>query len=689
MLMMVDSKTTATLDDTQKARIAYRLARSRRGSGVNAELAPAEVAGIVDPADGTLNKDVLLGEFLEVTLPVWPGLVTDAGDSDTFFIEWAIGAAPDDDTFAVVFSDTVTAPVDPATFPKKIEIALSSFLPGFDKPADGPYSLRYRIKQPNDQETVSLPINLIVDTTPPGGHSEPGQMSLNTDELTQAFLDNNPGGLVGTLPDYGDWKPGDKVAFYWVGTPLPDNPADLPAPVGFIDVISPTNNTVTFPVSAIGASRDEPYYVAYFLMDKATNRSPLSNYKRIDVALGQLADKLKDPVVPLAVPPEMLINLPDARIGVEVLIESFDNWKPTDRIEVTWGTEPLRSEEVGSFPAFPFSIRVPDPVLRAQYDSATGGDQATNVSYRILRGVVPSEVKSISVDVNFSTIGPDPITDPEWPDPVNDALLPVEVRGMTSNVLNVLTPADNGQPARVSFKLYEKLQPGEFIDFYWGTSHVPEAMYIVSDTDTAGSERGIEIPWSYIESEGNRIDLPVHYRIHAPDSENTQHSPDTLVNVSAIVITPDAPVFEGTSSSGWLNCNSLFADGIGNPGPGEPAVRVLVPDLSEYLSDGDTVTLHWYASEGATGDTPITGTEKNEPVLLGASHPVTGFTWLVTPYDVHILPTYDPSGHGTNGSARIKYSFIMGGETITSLETTARVGMYDATGSCPVVFKTN
>ncbi|WP_246765955.1 hypothetical protein, partial [Pseudomonas syringae] len=60
----------------------------------------------------------------------------------------------------------------------------------------------------------------------------------------------------------------------------------------------------------------------------------------------------------------------------------------------------------------------------------------------------------------------------------------------------------------------------------------------------------VEIPWSYIDHEGNRDDLPVHYRIHAADSENTQHSPDTLVQVNAIVIIPEAPVFEGASPNG-------------------------------------------------------------------------------------------------------------------------------------------
>ncbi|KPX18837.1 Uncharacterized protein ALO71_00495 [Pseudomonas amygdali pv. dendropanacis] len=544
MLIMVDSKTTLTPEQSKTARIAYRLARSQRGMDLKADLAVAQVANIVDLTDGTLNKDVLLGTSLDVTLAQWAQLVTDDGESDTFFIDWAVGEVPADDGFLEVFTDKVTAPVAVGTFPKLINIPLATLSPGFPKPADGVYSLRYRIRQPNDQETISPLLKLIVDTTPPGGQSEPGSMVLATAQLTQEFLDNNPGGLVGTLPDYGDWQAGDKVAFYWVSGVLPVDPVGLPSPIEFVSVDNATNNTVTFPVSAIKGSKDEAYYVAYFLFDKATNRSRLSAYTRIDVALGLLPDNLKDPLVPLALPPENLINLPDARMGVEVLIESFDNWKPTDRIEVTWGTAVLRPEEMGDVPQFPFSVRVPDPVLRDQYVQATGGDQPTTVSYRVLRGVVPSEVKSISVNVNFSTIGPDPVPvpDPDWPDPINDQLLPAEVYGEVSNELNVLKPSDDKKDASVRFKLYDPLLPDEVVDFYWGASHVPEVQYTVAVTDAAGDEREVKIPWSYIESEGNRPDFPVHYSIRAADSENTQQSPHTRVDVNAVVIIPDAPV---------------------------------------------------------------------------------------------------------------------------------------------------
>ncbi|RMQ38188.1 hypothetical protein ALP86_01681 [Pseudomonas amygdali pv. mori] len=685
MLIMVDSKTTLTPEQSKAARIAYRLARSLRGMDLKAVLAVAQVANIVDPTDGTLNKDVLLGTSLDVTLAQWAQLVTDDGQSDTFFIDWAVGEVPADDGFLEVFTDTVTAPVAVGTFPKLINIPLTALTSGFPKPADGVYSLRYRIRQPNDQETISPLLKLIVDTTPPGGQSEPGSMALATVQLTQEFLDNNLDGLVGTLPDYGDWQAGDKVAFYWVSGVLPVDPVELPSPIGFVGVDNAMNNTVTFPVSAIEGSKDEAYYVAYFLFDKATNRSRLSAYTRIDVALGLLPDNLKDPLVPLAFPPDNLINLPDARMGVEVLIESFDNWKPTDRIEVTWGTAVLWPEYMGEVPQFPFSVRVPDTVLRDQYAQVTGGDQPTTVSYQVLRGVVPSAVKSISVNVNFSTIGPDPVPDPDWPDPVNDQLLPVEVYGEVSNELNVLTPEDDKTNASVIFKLYDPLLPGEVVDFYWGASHVPEVQYTVVDTDKAGDEREVEIPWRYIEFEGNRPDLPVHYSIRAADSENTQQSPDTPVNVSAVVITPDAPEFQGTSPGGWLNCTSLYKDPA-NPSSGEPGVRVVVPDLSNYLAAGDTVTLYWNAfPSDPQDDTPISGVEKTEHIVLGDDYPVTGFTWLVTPYETHLLPTYDLAGHGINARGKIKYSFSLKGSTITSLETTAEVGMYDANGACPIV----
>lgn len=498
-------------------------------------------------------------------LEKWDELVDVDGDSDTFYVDFAAGTSPAPDDYELAHEGLVTAPVSSGTFPMTINVPLANLVPGLQKPGDGPYRLRYRVMQPNGQETLSTPFPLIVDTTPPWQHIEPGPMILPAVQLTQDFIDNNPGGLIGTLPDYGDWQLGDKVAFYWVTSPLPDDPANLPAPVGFMDVGAATDNKVTYPVSAIKGSEDKDYYTLYILMDKATNRSPLSAYTRVDVALGVLPANLQNPVVPLATPPDTLINLADARVGVEVHIPRFDNWKPTDRIEVTWGTAVLRSVEMGEVPVFPFPIAVPRLTLRDQYDFTVPDGQPTNVSYRVMRGVLPSAVMAISVDVDFSYIGPDPVPDPDpdWPDPVNDQLVPAEVYGRTSQTLNKLDTSDDGAPADLKIKLYTPLNAGEIIDFYWGTMEVSEARYEVQSGDTAGDEIITEIPWSYIQSEGNNTALPVHYRIHAPDSENTQHSPDTLVEVNSIVIdTPHVSKRHTLKVSGMSNFPTVQCDKV-------------------------------------------------------------------------------------------------------------------------------
>ncbi len=81
---MATSKEKQTIKSAEQTRI-------KRHSGIKADLALPEVAGIIDPADGTLNKDVLQSD-LTVTLQAWDGVPTIAGDTDTVFLDWAAGA---------------------------------------------------------------------------------------------------------------------------------------------------------------------------------------------------------------------------------------------------------------------------------------------------------------------------------------------------------------------------------------------------------------------------------------------------------------------------------------------------------------------------------------------------------------------------------------------------------------------
>jgi len=130
-----------------------------------------------------------------------------------------------------------------------------------------------------------------------------------------------------------------------------------------------------------------------------------------------------------------------------------------------------------------------------------------------------------------------------------------------------------------------------------------------------------------------------------------------------------------------VNCSSLY-ENPEDPQPLEPAIRIVVPDLSEYeLQAGDVVTMHWQAFQGAA-DTYLPDADKIEPITLGGDYPVTGFTWYVQPYTVHILPIYVP---GDNiGSAKITYAFEYQGKQVTSEVLDIIVGMYTPIGSCPI-----
>lgn len=649
----------------KEARDAYRKLRAQRARQAG-DLAPPEFdsGAIVDPADGTLNKDVIeAGLGLGVGIPEWaawggvPG-----GEAETAVLQWTMVPNPGDNDFEDVDSQVIVAPAQAGTFPLRLTVPPEKLRP------DGPYTLRYIVIGYTDQQTHALPVPIICDNTPPWRNAEPPKLVLPAEPITDDYLIAHPEGVVGTIPDYADRQPGDKVAFWWGVEPLPDDPTQL-QPVGIIDVGTPQE--VTIPPAVIEATGDGGCYAIYALIDKATNRSRLSVYTKATVGLGPLPDNLLDPVVPQAA--KGWIDLQDAFEGVMVDIPEFDNWKPTDRIEVTWGATPLSEETIGSAPLWPLPVRVPTPTLKAEYGTVQG-PLTTNVSYRVLRGGMEFGPRAIDVEVDFSVIGP---VLPDWPDPTNPNLPLAEIYGAVSNTLNKLTPADNGEDARLTFALYSPLSAGELVEFYWGSQHVAEAQYTVLTGDVPGNSIDRDIPWSYIEAGGNDPAVPVHYRISAPGSPNEQHSPITYVDVGANIITPEAPEVLNISGAGYLICDSL-------DGP-DHAALVQVPDLSQYLADGDQVTLRWTPLAGLTGENELTAAIKEEVITLGGATPVTGFIWRVQPYDVHLLPTYDPGGAGTVGRGRAIYFFDMGGTLITSLQHEVKVAMFDANGSCPIV----
>ncbi|MDU9389394.1 hypothetical protein [Pseudomonas sp. zfem002] len=665
-------------DSQQQDRVAQARARFHedqlRRRAEPRMLAPLELeAGAIVDVDGTLHKDFLRNDLVvtiqEWDLPLSPGL------TDTLYLEWARGHAPQESDFIEIASLEITAPVADGTFPLK-----SLKIPVDLLQVDGPYTLRYWVFRYNHESDYSPPLRIVCDGTRPWFDERPPALLLPEVPITDQYLAEHPQGVVATLPAYADRQPGDVVTYRWIAMPLPENPADVP--IAGSAPVTGEPAQITFSADTVRAQGDGGCVVFYELMDKATNLSRLSYYTSVGVALGPLPTGLLPPQVPQA-EGDNLVDLVDARLGVVVRIPAFQNAKASDRIEVTWGRTVLYAEEIGSSPVLPVQVSVPVSVLRSEYADAQG-PLPTNVSYRILRGTVPFVAPAISVDVDFSVIGPPrPEPDPDWPDPINPQLDILQTRGKVSGNLDHLTRADAGQDAEQSFLAWAPLNPGEIVEFYWNNVPVPEARFIVEVGMAPGDTIAVEIPWSYIEEAGNNAQVPVHYRIGAPGSNNWQHSPTAYVNVEAIILTPAAPAFLGLSQPlGWLTCRSLYD--LDEPNELDPSVRVQVPDLSRYLSDGDQLTLTWTPWNRISGGEVIEHAIKTETITLGGANPVTGFVWRVQPYATYILPTYNPEGGSRDGRAQVVYAFQMGDETVTSLAVEAVVSMHNASGSCPI-----
>ncbi|MFG3449370.1 hypothetical protein ACGFZ3_12385 [Stenotrophomonas sp. NPDC047960] len=620
---------------------------------------------IADRNDNTLYAVVITAEQgLEVLIPPWKNQAL-PGLKDTLWLEYTRKENPADADYEATPVVEIVGPIPPESFP------IPFTLPDVALRPDGPFKLRYAVQGWNGGKARSEVVTLIADTAPPFKGTEPPPLTAPDVAITDDYLDAHPEGVTCTLEAYDDFQPGDRITYWWVGEERPEEPSDL-EPAGRA-IITELPFDVIVPAQVVREAGDGGCAIVYVLFDKALNRSRLSVWRDVAVALGMLPADLKDPLVQQA--EDGQIDLADVLEGVLVRIPKFENLKATDRIEVTWGDTVLEPEEFGSAPDWPVPILVPTETVQAEYGDAVDA-KSTHVSYRILRGAVGSEAKAISTDVNLSYIGP---VLPDWPNLNNPNLEKAKVFGKVSGLLDELTPEDTGEDVRVDIALYDPVNENELIDVYWGGVLVPDAQYIIQAGDTPGRVVSVTVPWSFVEQAGNAAQVPVEYRIYGPGSPNQQISPTTHVKVAAVVVTPEAPTFLNLSPEGWLNCFSL--DGA------DHAVLVQVPDLSQYLAEGDQVTLTWTPLAKLDGEDVLTDAIKVEPITLDAAHKPTGFVWRVQPFEDHIAPTHDPDGPGgPAGRARIHYAFDYQGQPATSDVTEARVGMFTGAGECSLNF---
>ncbi len=659
-------------------KLRYRLADPAGNESAPANYVAVEIAIAEEPvdliapprfrdedvvnADGglfTLKPEIVhAGQGVKVLIDLWnnrpPPTMT-----DTLFLLWGDGHDGTTSPHLVDKLD-VTGPVDPDDAPFELTVPNEYLHP------DGPYQLMYRLIIWNGEMVDSRRVPVVVDTTAPWGPLVPPKAIVEEGiEVNDEYLEENLDGLPWSLPVYADAQPGDEVLWWWLNA-VPGE--DLPPPDGVATVADPPQELYV-PVEVIERVGDGGCYLVYVLRDKATNLSQLSRPTKVAVALGTLPDTLPVPEVPQA--EKGWIDLGDVHNGgIYVSIDEIPNWKPTDRIWLSWANFTMQPEQIGNRP-FPLLIRVPDIAIRQQYENEdTSGVVTTTIGYRVLRGDVVFGPATNTVDVDLSVAGPEL---PDWPDPVNPALGQPEVMGKISQELNVLTRDDNGQDATFTFDMYTPAVAGEEVRIYWGTELA--VTYEVTGEETAGDPIPVDIPWEVIQRVNNNPALPVHFRVGHPGSPNEQRSETTLVAVDAVVLVPPAvqvPDAVDSPLGPMVACRHL-------DGPLH-AIRVQVPDLSDFLEVGDTVTLNWTPHRGNLEEDELTHAIFEEDIELD-EETLRGFIWRVEPYENYILPTYEFPDYPT-GYAYIKYTLQHGGHELTSETFRLVVAMFHGGDSC-------
>lgn len=652
-------------EKAQRVRWADRERSARRDAPTTASLPamivdgliPGDADGLRPAADNHLPLDVNIPAWMN--LPLYP-------PPDIVRIEIRrIGSTGWD----ILGEYPFPGPLTPADFPKPIAI------PAFDRDLEGKFDLRWSVKAWNGSgfDDTSVIVPLRIDRTPPYGLENPAEVILAAPEINDAYLAANGNQVFIEIPAYLDAEPGDMISYGWQKVE-PINPEDI-VPITPFPVAIPPDRRLEIPLAWIQMMGDGPVFCAYRLFDKAGNPSRLSAMRLRNVALGALPiTPLSPPRVPLADDDGLIDQLDAATREVAVVIPIVTNGKISDRVHVTWGTHELEPHPL--VPLAETRIKVPLEVLRAEY-TQTSGEQTTPVAYEVRRGSRPFNAPAITVQVDFSRIGP---VHPDWPDIINPNLDVVTVTS-NSGEIDELVKVDAGFDAQAGFDLPDGLVAGDEIHLMW--DDLPVLPVHVITTEVAGAPMTLTIPWSVIDSRGNSPapGLPVYYWLRRPGQINAEHSTPKQVPVDVHTIVPAEATFP-RSSGGFMFCHLLDVDPVEGLG-----INVHIPPDPRYLKEGVSVTIHWeghkgYNPAGPLPPDPIPGTDLNftfPPVT--AAQVASGLNWVVRPYTTKILPLY---GGPSDQIGRGIVSYTVSGVSSPSPDATLNVAVGTPSGTCPI-----
>ena len=489
-----------------------------------------------------------------------------------------------------------------AGFDPEIEFPLELKVPQGKLLTPGEFEIRYRVD--NGNPSVSHPVIIRVDSEAPnhGGLGSRLDFADTPEVITEAYLAAN-GQKLSATTRWPDVEYGDVLYWYW--DQFSTDSASQAEPRiedadGWVEVDDPQPVVrVEIPGDVIRRKNNGLRYCHYVLVDRSGNPGPGSRSVEFEVLLDALPD-LPHPDIPLSLP-DGLVDLGDARVGVQVEIPFFANVRHDDGFEAFWNGHSLGRQTIDAETRWPLRFDVPWAVL-----SLGALEQVINVGVRYnweRQGInpVPSPIRVVSVDLRVA--GP---VNPENPGPINPLLPRPVVLGQTEE--DVLTDADFGLDARVRIRLHAELLEGQWLGVYWG-AHSDAFVHQLDSDDIEQGEVQIDVPWEVVFAQGNNTALPVYY--YTFNDRNYQHSPSTAVRVEIIrVVDLPAARFPDADLHKWINCYTV-------PPPYE-GITIRIPAASG-LQAGDVVEVYWQGCANNNGSNPITGTD----IVLRKEQPLT------------------------------------------------------------------
>ncbi|AZF10501.1 hypothetical protein C4J93_2303 [Pseudomonas sp. R2-37-08W] len=528
--------------------------------------------------------------------------------------------------------------------------------------------------------TESIPQLLIIDLDPPfvnwvGTPPAPvPPIDLPSSVEADYFLGKPNQSAIFTLPsEYlsEGAMPGDKGASYYGDDdepyfPVPGNPDPF--------WVIPADLSFPLPLSVVQAHPDGEKALRVVYVDAAGNESKKSGAFRFDVSLFPKPSNFKTPTIDLASPGDGLTNRADvaALNGMIVRIPEYDNVLRADDELIITLTTSLGPQTLPGFPVgsaiFPIPVHVNYATLVALY-GATVGLLPLTVSYAVKRRSVRYAAGlTATTNLDLDVVGPTP----EGPDPINTKLNRVRVIGVRLDGTegpddDQLTPAHASRDAIARIRLWDEPPTPDARDFtikLFYNGNMVDSRLITGGV--ANEDVDMVIPWAAIFDGKNGTKL-AYYTIESTGTTNSQQSPLTPVNVTAIVISLDAPRVRNLNAAGFINCDSFRPVG---PPPGD--LVVFIPPSNEFRINM-VVTLHSQGYSDDLGTTPVSAAVglANRTILTETDINL-GFEMNLGPYAT-IFKTIQPNAAARlMGSMKLWYSIPFSGGPLNSDETLHR-----------------